>query len=215
MSVAEPPSRENTGCALGITAGLLVVLAAVASLFAVRGGSVDGAEIIAATFRDAKPPFGVALEEAARLPSGEVVCRLGRPTGGGPEPDELVLVEYPSMDGLATLFPPADDEEDDDEGPNTEASEKKLRWDEDPSFAFTADVEAGRIAWERWQADFVVVRAYLEGGSWRESARVNLGQEGRALALFVRWPPETLHSQADLQRVLRSIEMLAPGEDQG
>ena len=213
------PKRESIAGVLGVAIGLILLLACGFTLFSGRTGSVDGAEKLSAYF-EGEVPFGLELEEAAKLPGGEIVVRLETVgaeevdgSGSLEEHDEIVFVEYPSMKGIGRLFQSGRRNDDDDDGPNTEASASKLKWDKDPSFGFAATMKVDKIAWDRWQADYSVVRAYMKGGGWQESIRVNLGQEKRPLAMFVRWPRETEHSLEHLEDILRRIHMLPMEEE--
>lgn len=212
---------------LGAGVGLLVIAGLTLFVGSVRGKELDGPARLATLFREGHVPPDTRLAAALLLPSGEKVVRLEREPaaeasseeggdGGSASWDELVLVEYPSMASVGRLFPrPQGDEGDeDDQGPSpaTEASRKAVRWKKDPSFAFHAEVHDGRIAWDRWEAEVRVERAYFEGGGWKESARVNLGQQGRALVLFVTWPEKCSWSEAQLEELLRRIAMLPPKE---
>jgi len=88
------------------------------------------------------------------------------------------------------------------------ASAALMRWEEAPDFAWHAPIESDDLAWSRWRADYHIERSFLVGGSWRDSARVNLSQKGRSLVLFARWPDETEVSMDVLLELLRTIRML-------
>lgn len=206
---------------LGVGVGLLVIAGLTLFVGSVRGKELDGPARLATLFREGQVPPDVRIVSALLLPSGEKVVRLERETapeatpgdGRGAPWQELVLVEFPRMASVGRLFPRPEGG-DDDEGPSpaSEASRQAVRWHKDPSFAFHAEVQEGRIGWDRWEAEFRVTRAYFEGGGWKEMARVNLAQEGRALVLFVSWPEESSWSEAELEQLLRRIAMLPPAE---
>jgi hypothetical protein len=196
------------GC-LALVAGVLVGIARL-------GGGGEGARALAASvFLSGAPPAGFEVAEATHLASGEDVLRLERSAeaASGAGPEALWLVRYPSLGAAAQLFAAGDFLEE-GPGPGTQASLDKLRWDKDPSFTFHTEVESGFVAWDRWQADYRVERVYREGGGWQELSRVNLGQQGRALVLFARWPAGTSHSKAELERLVRTIAMLPPEEEE-
>ena len=235
--------REHTGGVLGIALGLGVLAGTLAlllqlGLFQLGGGRIDGAARVAELFRDGRTPFDLELAEAVRLPGGEVLVRLERPgaepssgaelasgsaapgDGTSAKPREVVLVEYSSPAAAAALFRRPEGVERSprrrrakERERNREASAQLLRWEEDPSFAWHTTIERDEIQWSRWRADLVVERSFREGGGWRDSARVNLAQPGRALVLFAHWPDETPVDRDVLGRLLRSIQMSEPEGD--
>ncbi len=221
--MSEPAvQRDHTGGVLGIALGLGVLISSLAflfqmGLFRLGQGRIDGAARVAELFRDGRTPFDLELAEAVRLPGGEVLVRLERPDAGASpgtelvEPREVVLVEYRSPTAAAALFrrPESDVPRWRRRGnkESREASAKLLRWEEDPSFAWHTTIERDESQWSRWRADLVVERSFREGGGWRDSARVNLAQPGRALVLFAHWPDETPVDRDVLGRLLRSIAM--------
>lgn len=201
---------------LGVLLGLALLAAALGLAGASGGGPLDPDPLVASTFRGGALPAGYSVAEASRLPSGERVLRLVREGAeGSAAPEELVLVRFPSLRKAAGLF------RDDGggggpsrgggpDGAQRKASADVQRWTKDPSFAFHLEIERGRVAWDRWQADFRVERAYREGGGTQELTSVNLAQEERPLVLFARWPEASGHAQAELERLLGSIAMLPP-----
>lgn len=222
----EAPERESVLGVLGVGAGVLGILALLAFLALPRGGAVDGEERLADVFAGGIP-FGLELVEAVRAPSGETIVRLARGADGGgaagegaaPEvapdgsapgeprpPVEVALVEYPSADRLRELFAPEVDVR--------ELDEDRRRWEDDASRTFDAAVRRDRITWSRWSAELLVVRSFDEGGDWHESARVDLSQPGRGLALLARWPPGTVVSEEALRELLRAVR-LRPPEGEG
>jgi hypothetical protein len=78
--------RESSGCVLGISAGLLAVLALTIGTFALRGQALDGSEVLGKHFSVRELPFGLALDTAAALPGGDRVVRLVHPDYVAPEP---------------------------------------------------------------------------------------------------------------------------------
>ncbi len=193
---------------LGIALGLLLLVALVLMPLSLRGSEVDGAERLSSYFAAGRPPWGFELTEAAKRPSGETVLRLARPEGQGPltsaDPEEIVLIEYGGRGALARLFRRPDDDE------NRRSSEKKVKWEEEPDFEWHSKVEFGEVEWGRWRADYAVERHFQEGGTWRDSVRVNLGQPGRLLALFAQWPVGQEHSPRRLRELLATIRLEAP-----
>jgi len=212
--------REKAGCVYGIAFGLLVFLLLLATPFLVREGKVDGAELLAAFFREDHPPAGFELAEATKAPSGEVVLRLTRKAAGpdaapdatqdasfGAGPVEVLLIELPSAAGVRSLF--EYEGEVDDDGRirvDDEASRKVLEWERKPHDWHTL-LERNEMEWGTWRAPFVTERAFTKAGTWRDSIRVNLAQEGRNLVLFALWPEKVAAEKKALVPWLEAIEM--------
>ena len=57
-------------------------------------------------------------------------------------------------------------------------------------------------------------RSFQEGGSWRDSIRVNLSTEERLLVLFAQWPTDTEPSEKSLKELLKLVD-LEPGSEAG
>lgn len=220
----EPPRRESffgvlgTAAVLGVT--LLALGAALLSTGATEGGQVDGAERVAELFRDGAVPFGLELAEAKQFPTRETILRFARPEGGEPsapetgDPDEIVLIEYPSAGAARRTFetgsaqptfgPPEGGGERDT---GREASARMVAWEKDPSFAWHTTLRRDQVAWGRWRADYRIERSFREGGTWRDSLRIDLCQPGRSLLLYAQFPVgvEATEDQAD--RVARTVAM--------
>jgi hypothetical protein len=190
--------REHTGGVIGVTVGLFVLVGIALSLFRPQGGTIDGAARVAELFGGGAPPFGLELQEAAELPSGDVLVRLAR-SAEGAGPEELVAVAYRSPSDVVRLFDP---------GGDAEAASRRLdEWTRDPSFAWHTMRRRAEIAWGEWRADYQVERAFEEGGVWRESARVNLSRPKRPLVLFAQWPAGTEVVEAELKELLRAVDV--------
>lgn len=197
MTTTERP-REHTGGVIGVTLGLFVLVGIALALFRPQGGTIDGDERVAELFGGRTPPFGLALEAAAELPSGDVLVKLAR-AGEGSGPEELVAVEYRSPASVVRLF---------ERGGDAEAASRRLdEWLRDPSFTWHTTRRRAEIAWAGWRADYHVERAFEEGGEWRESARVNLSRPSRPLVLFVQWPARTEVVEAELKELLRAVDV--------
>lgn len=200
--------REHTGGVLGTALALLAVVGLTVALQElVKGGAIDG-EALLTELVEGQPPFALALADAARLPTGEVVVRLERPvpTDAAPAqgPDEVYLIEYPSAASVKRLFPNA---EDPGGGGAFEASGQMLAWEKDPKFEWHTQLERDEVAWRGWRTDYIVERLFEEGGSWRDSVRVDLAQPGRFLVAVALWPPETPFAEDELEILLRSVTM--------
>jgi hypothetical protein len=229
--VGEAP--EQLVGVLGVFAALLVLVGLIAALLAGfltgRGGDADVTERLTAILGDGPYVFGLELVEAAQLPTKEVVVRFERPEAEAgdaePLPVEVVLVKFTNPEAaLAALLGTVENDIGGRSGdgggghgmPSMEehggglhgASATLMRWEENPDFAWHTAIKSDDIAWGRWRADYRIERSFLEGGSWRDSARVNLSQTGRSLVLFARWPDQAEVSLDVLRELLRKIKML-------
>ena len=223
------PEPEHAGCVVGTSVGLLVLIAAFVLLYVIDlGGEIDGEPELLSLFPDGEPPLGFVLDgaaEAPQMPPEKVrVLRLVPPEEG-PEPppgspDEMIFVLYSSSKKLASAFhppqrpslgPPSPGSKNDPGG-------RMIEWEKDPSFAWHTTTKRDEIAWHKWRAAYAIERAMREGGSWRESARVNLDQNlggglERHLLLFAQWPENEHVDEDALRRILSGITMLESEEE--
>ena len=203
--------REHTGGVLGTALGLLVLAALLATLVTrFVGGSVDGAERLAALFGESTPPFGLELAEAARLPTGDVIVRLVPPAereAADPmDPVEVLFMQYASRGAVAPLFPQGGDAAGD--------SGRLATWEKKKDFAWNATIERDEIAWGKWRSAYAVVRSFKKGGGWQDEARVDLSQKDRPLVLFAHWPNETPVDKAKLKELLGALALQQEPEEE-
>lgn len=229
----EAPSdetHERPGVTLGIAVGLLLVLGPIAGLvlgaLGARGEALDGEAFVAEVFRRGAIPFGLELAEAVKLASGESVVRfeLATPEEGRTRPDELIFLEYPAREAARRVFLSGVGDRGEGgrrerrrkgEEAGREASANLARWERDPSFAWHTTMDAGVVDWSRWRADFRIERSFREGGTWVDSGRVDLCQEGRNLVLFGRWPVGLEVDEEHLRELLVELAMLEPKASEG
>lgn len=224
--------REHVGAVLGVLLGLLLLVGSLLGILAVRHEEVDAEERLTAILGEAPLVFGLELSDASRLPTREVVLKLERSAGEpadqnaeGDEalPIEVVLIEFPKPEAALAAFRgqpselggegpqpsgPGRGPRSDQGGGSRGASATLMRWEENPDFPWHTAIERDEVSWGRWRADYCIERSFLVGGSWRDSARVNLSQKGRNLILFARWPDETEVPMPVLRELLRSVHML-------
>ena len=82
MSSVEPEVaevRERTGCVVGISLGLVLILALVGLLFNLRGAVLDPEEVLGEQFSHTTFPFELEFSGAAALPGGDRIVRLSHP----------------------------------------------------------------------------------------------------------------------------------------
>lgn len=206
--------RESSLGVLGVALGLLLLVGTVATLAGRRRGPVDGAALLAEWTTTDTLPFGLQLVAAKELSSGETVLDLAPAEidqahdgeeAGFQAPDQVSLVRYPRAAALARFFRPA--EREGEEGLAAEIDRKRKAWEQDPEKTFHATIDEGEVEWGDWRTNYVVERAFLEDGRWRDSVRVNLGSPDRALALLAAWPPEREFSEEALRSLLSAISV--------
>ena len=108
--VAGSEGREKTGCVVGISFGLILILILVAQMFNFRGAELQPETVLSEQFQYDSLPFDLELSAAALLPGGDRLVRLAHPDFKTPEPEpepEEVSVDVSEGDQGA----PADGDE--------------------------------------------------------------------------------------------------------
>ena len=220
IATREPdePVRERAAGVLGVAFGLLLLAALGLAITLLLANRYDGATELERILPAERLPFGLALVESAALPTGERMIRLAAANEGAegaepsedpePPPDEVILTLYRSPGAVTKLFATPD------RGKEHETRQRMRAWQKDPSFAMHSEMQRGELRWSGWRAAFVRERSFQEGGSWRDSIRVNLSTEERLLVLFAQWPTDTEPSEKSLKELLKLVD-LEPGADAG
>ncbi|MCZ6599201.1 MAG: hypothetical protein O7B99_16295 [Planctomycetota bacterium] len=218
-SIREPgePVRERPVGVLGVAFGLLLIAALGFLVTSFLANRFDGAAELERILPAERLPFGLALVESAALPTGERMIRLAADAHDGkggegaepgeepePPPDEVILTLYRSPGAVTKLFAAPD------RSKEHETRQLIRAWQKDPSFAMHSEMQRGELRWSGWRAGFVRERSFQQGGSWRDSIRVNLSSENRLLVLFAQWPTDTEPSEKRLKDLLRLVD-LEPG----
>ena len=187
------------------------------------------------SFRRGVRPPGLDLIEAIERPGGEVLLRLARdeeaaassdahPDAHPEDPVEICFVTYPSAAGVTPLFRPDSGGGGGGRGGSRgggwsgggdDPSAKLEEWKKKPDYDWHTTILRDVISWRAWSADYAVERAFIEGGSWRDSARVNLSQVGRHLVVFAQWPEEQEVSLDRLRALLLRIKLLEKDVTEG
>jgi len=202
-----PPRSASTARVLGTFVTLILFLGALVWLGqGLLVSSVDGAAKQHEFFGDAPPPFGLTLDSAVRLPTGDILVRFTRPDGGA-GPREVHFLEYQSRAAVEPLFRSAQLEGMGDGGPGARLKE----WEKEKAFAWHTTMKRGQIAWGKWSSKLLVERSFQKGGGWSEEARVDLSSPQRALVLLAHWPLETPFDEKALRELLLAV-VLAPPE---
>lgn len=176
----------------------------------------------AQVFGDGAPPAGFAEQAGDALSGGRRALHYVRADAdadadvGANGPAELLFVGYPSSDaardGFRRTSPSSDAPQPTVGGgasgePGESVSARLERWEEDPSFAWSAVLRSGEITWRTWRADLLVERRFHQGGGWHEVARVNLTRKGRPLVLFATWPDEEPVDDDALHAILGTVSL--------
>jgi len=204
--------RASTARVLGTFVTLSLFLGAL--LWLGQGllvSSVDGAAKQHEFFGDAAPPFGLALDSAVRLPTGDTLVRFTRPESEGAGPREVLFLEYKSHAAVEPLFR-SSPSEGMGMGPDGGLGARLKEWEKEKAFAWHTTMRRDEIAWGEWSSKLQIERSFQKGGGWSEEARVNLSSPERALVLFAHWPTETPVDEKALHELLLAIQ-LAPPED--
>jgi len=210
---AQPGDWRVLGTALALLGLIGLTLAVVLGLFA---RPVDGALLQRQFFGEEPAPFGLERIEATRLASRDVLVRFARPEGVEPgpgEPGEVIFQECASRSTLDALFRPT--QLDGGMGGmggmgGSDLGMKLKEWEQGHGFAWHGTMKRDEIVWGAWRSKLLIERAFLEGGGWREQARVDLSQGGRWLALLAEWPPETPVDEGRLKELLRAVKLAPP-----
>ncbi|MFT5284715.1 MAG: hypothetical protein ACI8TQ_000872 [Planctomycetota bacterium] len=91
--VAGSAGNEKTGCVVGISFGLLLILGLVSSMFESRGVELQPDVVLSEQFEYGPIPFELELVSAAMLPGGDRLVRLSHPDFRIPEPKPEELDE--------------------------------------------------------------------------------------------------------------------------
>jgi len=111
-------------------------------------------------------------------------------------PARVYLVHYPERRGPALLT----------------MQFRGLRWrdlSEIPAKGGSAVVDGGKLEWSGFAADFVRERRFLEGGSFRDTVRVNLSLGRSCWVAYAIWPEREEGSEEKVREVLAALR---PGE---
>jgi hypothetical protein len=168
---------------------------------------VDGAAKQREFFGEGALPFGLALDSAMRLPTGDTLVRFERPDAGR-GPSEVLFLEYRSPAAVEALFRPSS--MGDMEGGGAGARMKE--WEREKAFDWHTTMKRDEVSWGNWSSKLLVERSFAKGGGWKEEARVNLSSPKRPLVLFAHWPAETPVDEKALRELLLAITLAPPAE---
>lgn len=188
---------------VGTSATLLLVLGAlVLIVYELMSAPIDGGARQRELFGETPLPFGLELESAVRLPTGDSLVRFTRQAeaGGGPAvPREVLFIQYQDRAAVAPLFRA-------EEGEGMGGMGARLaEWEKEKAFDWHTTMKRGEIAWGEWSTKLRIERSFKKGGGWSEEARVDLSSPARALVLFAHWPDEVAVDENVLRTLLRAL----------
>jgi hypothetical protein len=219
---AEAPAgarRESALGVAGIAGGLLVIAAIFVWLWISRARDIDATEQLRGAFAVENVPAGWGVTLAQAIPAGlfdlhteQRIVRLAR-QGAAPDPDPApapdAKFEWKKLPEAAPPGEPArlyfawyD--------PSTGSKDVEGQLDShravelgmlDGKKGGIVRVDAGKLAWGAYDADFVQERLF-DKGSFRDALRINLSRPGQFCVLNVLWRWGEKGSRESAARVL-------------
>ena len=95
------------------------------------------------------------------------------------------------------------------DGADNSTGARMVAWEKDPTFAWHTTLKGEQLSWSRWRADYRIERSFRADGTWRDSIRFDLCQEGRNLLLYAQYPPGVEATEEMARKVVRTVEMIA------
>jgi hypothetical protein len=219
---ADAPSTPSGGLLIGVALGLMVLAGAAAFLLLGTGGPMDGAAKMQAVFGAAKLPFGLEISSATRMSSGGelVVYEVpGAPVEAtAPEASaEVESQEAPPTDWSRVPVPSTG-------APPRQASFLFVAGERGRSVlgemirevrgrdrselgaeGGTVLLDRGRLDYRGWDSDWVHLRTYERGGTFRDAMRISLSTPEDPCVLTATWPRGSPGSLAQLQELVSPL----------
>jgi hypothetical protein len=230
--------RESLGGVLGIGLGLLILAMCVLAVLNRAPKRGAAAEVLAESFTIAELPGAFVLEEQAiTLPAreqiftfsdgseleiepGELVTSQGRHGGPGGEmgdfeefdwsavkpeskgdlPARFLLVRFPTSRAESIL----------------NSQFRGLSWrdlSELSAKGGSTVVGGDKLNWAGYSADWVRQRRFIEGGSFRDTMRVNLSLGSECWIGYAIWPELAEGSEGALSRLLDALKPVPSSEE--
>ena len=190
-------------------AGLLAVLFSAAAAIAFLGLRLPGAEagqLVEELFGpDSTLPFGLELAGVATNANQQRSIRFARraaPAGeveAIDEPNEVTIIRYAGPGPVQRLFAPSP-------YPPDELARRVEEWKKDPKRDLEAVLGTGEIRFGRWRVDYVHMRLYFKGNTFRDVVRANTTVGDLTQVLFAFWPEGS--EAADPQRLAPLLEVM-------
>lgn len=190
-------------------AGLLAVLFSAAAAIAFLGLRLQGAEagqLVEELFGpDATLPFGLELAGVATNANQQRSIRFARRAAPAGEveaidqPNEVTIIRYAGPGPVQRLFAPSP-------YPPDELARRVEEWKKEPTRDLEAVLGTGEIRFGRWRVDYVHMRLYFKGNTFRDVVRANTTVGDLTQVLFAFWPEGS--EAADPQRLAPLLEVM-------
>jgi hypothetical protein len=227
-------SAPSGAALIGIAAGLMSLAGIAAFLLLGTGGPTDGRAKMMQVFGVADLPFGMQIESATSMSSsGTLVVysvpgasaeaatpeALSQPestsTAEAASPPPVVdwtKIEIPAESGpprqVAFLFVPG--------GNGRSVLDTMIRnvYGQDRGMlgpeGGTVLLERGRLEFHGWDSDWIHMRTYERGGTFRDAMRISLSTPDEPCVVTVTWPRGVPGSRAVLEEIVRPIVTAPP-----
>jgi len=220
--IAESKSAPSGGALIAIALGLMVLAGIVAYLLLGTGGPIDGRAKMTSVFGVADMPFGLEIASATSMSSAgtlvvyEVPGAAAEPARAEAKPVEGVpdaprtdwsKVAIPETSGpprqASFLFVPRDSGRGVLEGLIREvrgADRGQLGGE-----GGTVLMERGRLDYRGWDSDWIHLRTFETGGTFRDAMRISLSTPDAPCVLTATWPRGTPASRAKLDELIAPL----------
>lgn len=219
---ADAPSTPSGGLLIVVALGLMLLAGAAAFLLLGTGGPIDGPAKMNAVFGASVLPFGLEINSATRMSSGGelVVYEVpGAPTeAAAPDaPAKVEGQEEPRTDWSKVPVPATG-------GPPRQASFLFVAGERGRSVlgdmirdvrgrdrgelgaeGGTVLVDRGRLDFRGWGRDWIHLRTYEPGGTFRDAMRISLSTPEDPCVLTATWPRGSPASLAQLEALVSPL----------
>lgn len=219
---AESPRAPSGALLVGIALGLMVLAGAAAFLLLGTGGAIDGRAKMTSVFGVADLPFGLQVASGTRMSSGGelVVYEVpgAPPEAAPPEPPPKVDgQDAPRTDWTKVPIPESS-------GPPRQASFlfvggergrsvlgdmiRDVRGGDRGSLGSeggTVLVERGQLDFRGWDSDWIHLRTYEPGGTFRDAMRISLSTPEQPCVLTATWPRGIPASRPKLEELVSPL----------
>lgn len=219
---ADPLAAPSGGLLIGVAAGLMLLAALAAYLLFGTGGPIDGGGKMTAVFGVADLPFGLRVTSATRMSSGGelVVYEVPGAVPETPAPAPGPVAEGstpPRVDWSKVPIP-------DVSGPPRQASFLFVPGERGRSVlgdmirdvqgrdivelgreGGTVLLERGRVGFRGWDSDWIHLRTYEPGGTFRDAMRISLSTPEDPCVLTATWPRGTPANFGSLEELISPL----------
>lgn len=219
---AEPRSAPTGGVLILIASGLMVLAGVAAFLLLGTGGPIDGRAKMTSVFGVADLPFGLQVASATQMSSTGALVVYEIP-GAPPEIPRVETkpvekgTDVPRTDWSKVAIPETS-------GPPRQAAflfvpgergrgvlEEMIRNVRGADRGMlgpeggTVLVDRGRMDFRGWDSDWIHMRTYEAGGTFRDAMRISLSTPDDPCVLTATWPRGVPASKAGLDELVSSF----------